>query len=245
MSAFQIKTETFEGPLDLLLTLVEKRKFFINDISLAKVADDFIAHTEELSDTALHEITNFLFFSSTLLLIKSRSLLPSLPLTSEEEGNIEDLKKRLKLYERIRELAVHVGAQFGKRIIFPRGDKKEIVPVFSPGSDVALGNIFLSMQNVLAGLPKKEAMPRVSVKKIVSLEDMIVRLVERIKKHLKTSFHEFSGRGEADNKENKVTIIVSFLAVLELVKRGVISANQETHFEDIEIETREITVPEY
>lgn len=240
-STFHIKTETFEGPLDLLLTLIEKRKFFINDISLSKVTDDFIAHTESLPEKALRDIADFLFFASTLLLLKSRSLLPSLPLTKEEEGNIHDLKDRLRIYSRIRDLAEKVRERFGARIIFARGEKRGIVPLFSPGNDITLGNIFLSAQSVCHALPKKGNMPKVSVKKIISLEDTISRLLERTQVHLKMSFREFSGGSSAD----RGAIIVSFLAVLELVKRGVVAVNQEMHFEDIEIETREVSVPRY
>ena len=84
-TTFKIKTEAFEGPLDLLLNLIEKRKLFINDISISKVADDYIAYIKNLNKFPIRESANFILIASTLLLIKSISLLPNLHL-SEEEG---------------------------------------------------------------------------------------------------------------------------------------------------------------
>ncbi|MDE2172553.1 MAG: segregation/condensation protein A, partial [Patescibacteria group bacterium] len=100
---FTVKTQTFEGPLDLLLDLIEKRKFFISDISLAKVTDDFITHIKQFENMPMGESAHFILVASTLLLIKSKSLLPELALSVEEQGDIRDLETRLKIYKRIKE----------------------------------------------------------------------------------------------------------------------------------------------
>jgi segregation and condensation protein A len=81
----------------------------------------------------------------------------------------------------------------------------------------------------------------VQVKKIISLEDMISRLTERVTKELKMSFRQFSG----GHKSDKINIIVSFLAMLELVKRGSVEVRQNGHFTDIEIETNQVGLPSY
>ena len=83
--SFKVKTSSFEGPLDLLLDLIEKRKLFINDVSLAKVTDDFIAHIKQFDDLPMAESAHFILIASTLLLIKSKSLLQELNLTEEEK----------------------------------------------------------------------------------------------------------------------------------------------------------------
>ena len=80
---YQVKTEGFEGPLELLLDLVEKRKLFINEISLATVADDYIAHLKSFEKLPVDFVSSFLIVASTLILIKSKSLLPTLDLTVE------------------------------------------------------------------------------------------------------------------------------------------------------------------
>jgi hypothetical protein len=91
-SEFQVKTHIFEGPLDTLLSLIEKRKLFINDISLAQVADDYISYVKSLNDFPIADSAHFILIASTLVLIKSKSLLPTLTLSEEEESSIEDLE---------------------------------------------------------------------------------------------------------------------------------------------------------
>ena len=96
---YHVKTEQFEGPLDLLLSLIEKRKLFISDFSLSRVADDYISHIRTFERFPMNDVANFLLVASTLVLIKSKTLLPELDLTKEEETDIDDLKKRLALFE--------------------------------------------------------------------------------------------------------------------------------------------------
>lgn len=238
--AFTIKQNSFEGPLDLLLDLIEKRKLFVNDVSLAKVADDYIAYVQNLGEFPVADSAHFVLVASTLLLIKSKSLLPTLTLTTEEQASIDDLEKRLKIYERMRDLAQKVKPLFGTHIMYPRGDKKQ-VPVFSPDADMTLQNILAAAGRVLSSLPKKEFLPKVVVDKVISLEVMIESLTKRVSESLKMSFREFSGAHKGD----RVNVIVSFLAMLELVKQGVIDVTQEKHFDDIHMETEQIGVPRY
>ncbi len=238
---FIIKHETFEGPLDLLLTLIEKRKLFVNDISLAKVADDFITYVQQREHFPIAESAQFILIASTLLLIKSKSLLPTINLTEEEETSIHDLEERLKLYQRIRDLSIHVKDRFGTKIIFEKNQSRIITPVFSPDESMTIPNLLNSIRSVLINLPKKETLPKAVVKQVISLEDMIESLTKRIQSSLRMSFKDFAGVG----KEEKVTVIVSFLAMLELVKQGVIDVKQEENSEHIEIETQEVGVPRY
>ncbi len=152
---FTIKTKDFEGPLDLLLDLIEKRKFFINDVSLAKVTDDFIEHIKQYENLPMGESAHFILIASTLLLIKSRSLLPQLNLTLEEQGDIHDLETRLKIYKRIKEASAHVAKLFGDKVIFPQQARK-IEPVFAPSPEFTLGKSFV----VFARFDKKIAEER-------------------------------------------------------------------------------------
>lgn len=238
---YTIKTEHFEGPLDLLLTLIEKRKLFINDIALSKVADDYIAYIKQLEHFPIAESAQFILIASTLLLIKSKSLLPQLDLTLEEEESIHDLEERLKLYKQIKDVGVHIKDRFGKEIVFEKNQSRMVEPIFSPDESMTIPGLLSSIHEVLKNLPKKEFISKAVVKKVISLEDMISSLTDRIKSSLKISFKEFAQVG----KEEKVHVIVSFLAMLELVKQGVIMVSQEKDFEDIHIETQEIGVPRY
>jgi segregation and condensation protein A len=239
--SFTVKHGQFEGPLDLLLDLIEKRKLFVNDVSLAKVADDYIAYVKNLSEFPVADSAHFVLIASTLLLIKSKSLLPSLNLTSEEQASIDDLQLRLKIYERMRELSQKIKPMFGRQFLFSRGERR-LDPVFSPDEDMTVSNLVLAAKRVLANIPKKEFLPKVIVDKVISLEEMITNLTERIGASLKMSFKEFSNAGKAE----RVHVIVSFLAMLELVKQGVIDVTQEKHFDDINMETEAaLGVPRY
>jgi segregation and condensation protein A len=237
---FKIKTEVFEGPLDLLLSLIEKRKLLINDVSLAKVTDDFISHIQNREVYSIKDTSEFLVIASTLLLIKSRSLIPSLNLSEEEKTDMRDLELKLKIYKKIKELSVLIKSNFGKQMIFYPNARK-VEPVFSPSTDMNKENISIAIFEVIKNLPKFEIKPKVKVTKVISLEEMITSLTERVKTSLKMSFKEFSGMGKVE----KVNVIVSFLAMLELVKQGIIEVNQRDKFEDIHMETKNVSIPSY
>ena len=112
---FAVKTEVFEGPLELLIELVEKRKLLINDISLAAVTDEYMQRVSAMQERSLPGTAQFVALAATLLLIKSKSLLPVLELTEEEEASIDDLQERLRQYQIVRDAAVNVAARFARR----------------------------------------------------------------------------------------------------------------------------------
>lgn len=228
---FQIKTPIFEGPLDVLLDLIEKRKLIINDISLAQVADDYIAYIKNFDQLPIEHAADFVFVASALVLIKSKSLLPTLELTEEEQGNIEDLQKRLAEYKRIKELSVHVRGMFGKNVIFSRTPSRVTTPIFSPNEEVKKDSLLVAIQGIISALPKKQFVPKVMVATVISLEEMMDRLTDRIRDSINMSFKDFVG-----GAKERVNVIVSFLALLELVKQGMISVVQRESFEDIHIQ---------
>ncbi len=238
---FTVKTSAFEGPLDLLLDLIEKRKLFISDISLAKVTDDFIEHVRNFENMPMGESAHFILVASTLLLIKSKSLLPDLNLTEEESGDIRDLETRLKIYQRIKEASRHVQKMFGGEMIFGQSQSRPVQPVFVPSPEFSLEKALYALKDLINRLPKKENLPKHVVDKVVSLEDMIGTLTGRIQRQLKMSFKDFAG----EHKGNRVNVIVSFLAMLELVKQGIVHVSQESEFGDISMETKEVGVPKY
>ena len=238
---FIIKTTAFEGPLDLLLSLVEKKKLFINDIALSKVTDDFIAHIQNFGVMPIGESAQFILIASTLLLIKSRSLLPTLTLTEEEEEGIQDLETRLKIYKRIKDASIKIQNMFGKQIIFEQSQARPMIPVFSPHDSMNLLSLAQSIKDVIKALPKKENIPKAVVRKVISLEETIDNLTKRITQGLRMKFSDFS----SFHKEEKVNVIVSFLAMLELVKQGIINVTQENDKSDIHMESKEIGIPRY
>lgn len=247
MDEFNVKTHVFEGPLDTLLSLIEKRKLFINDISLAQVADDYIAYVKNLQDFPIADSAHFILIASTLVLIKSKSLLPNLSLTEEEEQSIEDLETRLLEYKKYKALSEHLKKIFGIHVSYLRLPSKEKKIVFAPDKGTTTLRIYEIIREVIANMPKKEAVTKAVVQKVVSLEEMIGNLTERISSSLKMSFKDFSRHagGQTGTKENKINVIISFLAMLELVKQGIIQVRQDKYFHDIEMESQKIGVPVY
>ena len=244
---YHMKTEHFEGPLDLLLHLIEKRKLFIGDFSLARVADDYIAHIRRFEAFPMNDVANFLLVASTLVLIKSKAILPTLDLTREEEGDIDDLKRRLALYELFRNLSQHIKNNFGKQLLFERSGRPEATVVFAPDPRTTITQMGPSISAGVSALPKTVLVPKATIKKVVSLEEMMTRLATRVTHALKTSFTQFARyeRGKTISQEHRVEIIVSFLAMLELVKQGVLHVTQHEDYGDIDIETHHFETPKY
>jgi len=232
--SYKIKTSGFEGPFALLLELVEKRKLFINDVSLAAVTEDYLKYMNKLGGLPPAEIASFILVASTLLLIKSKSLLPNLDLTGEEEGDIKNLEERLRLYELFTKLGGNIKSQFGRRIIFAPLERKNNFLIFLPDEQITKKSIMTFARNVLGAMPKKILMPEVEVRKVVSIEEMINKLTDRIKNSLKMNFKDFNGQLVASaTREEKIVMIVGFLAMLELIRQGIVDATQEMHAGDI------------
>ncbi len=242
--SYTVKTGVFEGPLDLLLDLVSKRKLFVNDVSLSQVTDDFISYIESHEEFPINESAEFILVASTLMLIKSRSLLPMLKLTEEEEESIHDLEDRLTLYAKVKELSLAIKGMFGKNMIFEKTPSKNSPIIFSPDSKTDAANLLQALERVIESLPKKEQLSKVVVRKVISLEEMIEKLAERISTATRMKFSDFHKTGEKLTHEHKVSVIVGFLAMLELVKRGAIRVSQEEGGE-IEMESERISVPNY
>lgn len=237
---FSIKTDVFEGPLELLLDLVEKRKLLINDISLANVTDEYMREVTKMQELSLPNTANFITLAATLLLVKSKSLLPVLELTDEEEASIEDLEERLKKYQVIRDAAVPLQASFGARVMYAPQFTPPTITVFVPDQYCTLDALRAAMQDVVNDLPKKEEPSKATVKVVISLEEMMERLENRIRQNIKTRFSDLHV-GEVEKK----VIIVSFLAILELFKQGNLLITQSDRFSDIEIELDQASTPRY
>lgn len=237
--SYQIKTSVFEGPFGLLLNLVEKRKLFINDVSLSQVTDDYLNYINQMGGSHPREVSNFIVVAATLILIKSRSLLPNLNLTDEEQGDIQNLEERLKLYELFSRLSVHVKESFGKNVIFAPQERKSDVLVFLPDDQITRESMMGFARDVLGKMPKQTFLPEVEVRKVISIEEMIDSLTTRIQDSLKMSFKDFTGHssgGRPVTREERVTVIVGFLAMLELIRNGILHAVQENNEDEIIIE---------
>lgn len=237
---FSIKTEVFEGPLELLLDLVERRKLLINDISLASVTDEYIEHVSAMQERSLPGTANFVQLAATLLLIKSKSLLPVLELTEEEERTIGDLEERLRVYQIYRNAAAEISAAFGTRVMHGRSYAPKGRPIFVPDAYTDRSALHEAIHRVIAELPKLEPKPKVHLKNVISIEEMIDRLHERIERSMKLTFSDLLA-----GDQERTTVIVGFLAILESVKQGKVLVAQASRFNEIEIEREGVHAPRY
>lgn len=237
---YKIQTEKFEGPLDLLLDLIERRKLLINDFSLSQITDDFINYISTTGQISAQKASDFLIIASTLILIKSKSLLPKLSLEKNEEEDIKDLETRLSILKIFKEIAVSIGEQFGQKIRFKKRQVKVLEPKFTPTKELNPHNMRIVMLSIINTFPKQEVKQEARIRKVISLEDTMNNLINRVKKNMKMTFSEFS-----KDKKEKINVVVSFLAMLELVKRGFISVDQSGKFDEINIESSEVNTPSF
>lgn len=238
---FAVKTATFEGPLEALLEMVERRKLSISDVALAAVADEFVAYAQALPELPMGEAAQFVFVASTLLLIKSRSLLPGFELSAEEQQSVSDLEHRLRAYRALKAASRHVAESYGAAPLSFRSGRAPQAPIFAPSPSCVPARLLEAVRAILRAAPKLERVPEAVVRKVISIEEAIKGLAERVKGALRLSFREFAGLGKAE----RVDVVVRFLALLELVKQGTIHVRQGDTFGEIHMETAEVDTPSY
>ena len=235
---FHIETTAYQGPLETLLNLIEERKLSVSEVLLAEVCDAYLAYVEKLPELPLDETAQFILVASTLLLIKSRTLLPMLSLSEEEKESVEELERRLARYTLVRKAAKLLRREWGQTplILSVRAPIRE--PVFAP-AETTIERISTVARRLVSMLPKPEKLAQVAVAPVLALEDVITSLKGRIASALKARFSELT---RSRNKQEK---IVYFLATLELVRSGSISATQERLFEDIMLAAETTGIPRY
>ena len=235
---FTLSTPAFEGPLETLLNLIEERKLSISEISLSEVTDTYLAYVENLPSLPLAETAQFILIASTLLLIKSRTLLPTLDLSEEERETVDELERRLARYAIIRKSARLLRREWGRApLTFPRRVPLPD-PVFLPGQ-ISVDAIFSACMGLLSILPSVLQSAKALVAPVVALEDVILRLKKRLVGAVRARFSELT------KSAGKNEVIVYFLAMLELVRSGSISVTQERIFSDIELEAESLVAPRY
>lgn len=242
------KLESFEGPLDLLLHLIEKNKVNIYDIPIAEITDQYMEYVKHMEEESLDVVSEFLVMAATLLEIKARMLLPK---EVNEEGEEEDPRAELvarlleyKTYKlmsvELKDMELDAEKIFYKTPTIPKEVEKYEQPVdldkLLDGVTLAkLNQIFLSVmrrqQDKIDPVRSKFGTIR---KEPVSLEDRITSVMAYARKHRKFSF-----RGMLTRQKDKMEVVVTFLALLELMKIGKIHLTQDNLFDDMEIETLE------
>lgn len=232
---YQIKLEQFEGPLDLLLNLIEEEKLDITKVSLAGVADQYLEYIKNNKNIKLENLADFLSVASKLILIKSRALLPFLRFTEEEEQEIQDLSKQLEEYKKFKDASVKIGGLASRnKVSFTREIFEGVGPLFYPPENINAFDLKKYFQMILADIPVIEKLEEEFVQEIITLEEKINDLRRTIQERAEVSFSELT----SDAKE-KVDIIVSFLAVLEMVKQKIVDVEQNEIFREIKLKHKD------
>jgi segregation and condensation protein A len=232
--AYHIKIEQFEGPLDLLLQLTEQEKLDITRVSLAKIADQYLEFVANSQEITLEHLADFLSVASKLILIKSKALLPMLQFTEEEEEDIKDLEHQLAEYKKFKEAAKNLTIVFDSgKTSFSREAFWGQGVVFRPPSNMTANDLAKIFAKILGEIPVLEKLEEDVVKEILTLEDKIAHLQKFLREKVQTSFAELVA-----NTEDKIEVVVSFLAMLELVKQRIIHVEQGELFSEIQMRHR-------
>lgn len=229
--AVTFRVEHFEGPLDLLLQLVEREELDISHLSLAKVAEQFLAYVNESTLIPPEELADFLMVAAKLMYLKSKLLLPSLNDPELEEG--PDLETQLREYQRFVAASKEVDRRWkeGSRSFVRQPRPLRQVEVgFVPPAGVTADSLRELMQRVISRLEPLIQLPQASLQRAVTIQEKIQSLFQRVKKQAHASFHAFLGESA-----NRTEAIVSFLALLELVKQRFVIVDQKDLFHDIGI----------
>lgn len=226
MEEFKITTERFSGPYIRLLEMIEERKLSITEVSLSSVADEYIAYVQSLDKKDYLDISSFVVVAATLMLIKVKSLLPGIAYTETEEKQIHELEKKLALHQSLRDAMKIIDKRFGKVILHTHSRSKLQDPVFTPTVSLTRDTLYSIAMLMKAAFERVDRVKSHIVSVVVRLEDVISNLSKRISEVSSMKLSEMASV-HGTIEEKKKTLIVSFLAILELVKIGTLNATQE------------------
>ncbi|HSO11837.1 MAG TPA: segregation/condensation protein A [Anaerolineales bacterium] len=233
---YRVQTPVYEGPLDLLLNLIEHAELDITTVSLAMVTDQYLAYINSLEQINADEISAFLVIAAKLIQIKSEALLPRPPAREPGEENAgQSLVDQLKLYKRFKEIGGWLSAreQANLRTYLRVAPPPKVEPKLDL-SNITLENLVLAAQEVFAKEKAKKPLASVIAAPRVTIREKI----DMISKMMKDAQHAtFSML--IKNSASRLEIVVTFLAMLELIKRYRVQAHQEGLFSDIEIDRME------
>ncbi len=234
---YNIITPVYQGPLNLLLSLIERAELDITKLALAQVTQQYLEYLRHIEEKNAEEISSFLVIAAKLIQIKSDVLLPRLSTLSKDEPDIgDDLVQQLKTFKIFRNLAQHLedrhqsGLRTYLRLVVPQGYETKVDLSNISLEDIAqkAASIFLNTKIPNQSLNTIISQPRITVRQRIQLITSLLLNYGRI------TFHSI-----ISNERSKTNIIVTFLALLELIKRQIIRVHQPHLFSDIEIEAVE------
>ena len=238
---YRVKLDIFEGPFDLLLFLIRKNEVDIYDIPIAEITQQFLEYIEAMRILDLNVAGDFIEMVAILMHIKARMLLPKTPLENEEESGDPrtELVERLLEYKRFKEVSYELQyLENDRRRLYKRQDFNFIqtVPESEPTTEeflekVTLFDLIIAFKRALQNMPK---VTYHEVKRIdVTIEQQTEFLLNLLKEKKMILFQDLMKQFK-----EKIILIVTFVALLELVRKGIISVKQSDLFDDIRIKLK-------
>lgn len=227
MMSYVLNIDSFAGPLEKLLELIEKKKMEITRVSLAEITADFLEYVKKLENIEPRVLSDFIAVAARLILIKSKSLLPEMELTDKEEESIEELEQKIKIYKEIKsagklfyQLWLDDRRSFSRELLFGLKEGGFFYP--PPSLELCVLNQNLERLNQVLSTNRFEE----AEKKIISFEHYVNLLLKRVK----AGSSKFSDLSRGKNKSETVGL---FLALLYLLKDKLFEIRQEGRFSDI------------
>jgi segregation and condensation protein A len=236
VSNYTIATPVYEGPLDLLLQLIEHAELDITKLSLALITDQYLEHLHQLTYLAADEVSAFLVIAAKLLQIKSEALLPRPPQREPgEEDPGEALARQLIIYKRYREIANILSQREadGLRTYLRVAPPPKVEGTLDL-TDITIDDIATAAQEIYANLFMAEALKNVVPPSRVTIREKINLITRSLRRRRSVSF-----RALLNHKNSRIEIVVTFLAMLELIKRHLVRVSQQDLFGDIYLEVSE------
>lgn len=238
MEKILYKLDSFEGPLDLLLTLIQKNKVSIYDIPIVEITAQYMEAIEGIEEMNLENTSEFLVMASHLLYIKSKMLLPKNEAEEEEEDPREELAKRLAEYQQFKEASKELRkSEFSsKYMVFRETEKIDFpIPEYNRSHQTdelieAFNHIF--QRQIRRAKPEKRAFSQIVGREKVSVDDMVEKICKRLKKNSRLRFETLFMP-----EDSKPEMIATFLAVLEMIKLGKLYADYDENKKDFILTT--------
>lgn len=224
----EIKLEKFQGPLDLLLQLIELEKLNITEVSLSQITEQFLKFLDKMEKDRSEELADFLVIATKLVYLKSKTLLPYL-YPEEDEG--PSLADQLKMYQQYILASKKVNILWSQnriaygRIEPPVKNTEFVLPLNARGVD-----LLKSMQKLVSRLRPLNPLPKFTIDRAVSVKQKVDSIWNALKQHKKINFKDLLA-----SSESKTEVIVSFLALLELMRDQKAYINQDSAFGNMEV----------
>lgn len=236
ISNYTIATPVYEGPLDLLLQLIERAELDITKLSLAIITDQYLQYIHQLTDLAADEVSAFLVIAAKLLQIKSEALLPRPPQREPgEEDPGEALAKQLIVYKRYREIAGILNQREvdGVRTYLRVAPPPKLESSYDL-TGISIDDIAAAAQEIFTDLNLVEALKTAVPPSRVTIREKITLITNSLRLQKSVSFQSLVNR-----ENSRLEIVVTFLAMLELIKRHLVRVSQDGLFGDISLEVSE------